>query len=89
MENILTRYVDICEEQRKAILKESAKGQSPYERAAEIAPTHPNVLLMRRTQDSYSREVRRVTNLLRKLKRHEWKMKDREQADEKVGDAEP
>jgi hypothetical protein len=69
LENILTRYVDICEEQRKAILKESVKGPSPYERAAEIAPTHPNALIMRRSQDSYFREVRRVTNLLLKLKR--------------------
>jgi hypothetical protein len=44
---------------------------------------------MRRQQDSCFREVRRVTNLLLKLKRYEWKMKDREQDDEKVGDGEP
>ena len=74
LENILTRYVEICEEQRKAILKESVKGPSPYERAAEIAPTHPNARLMRRMQDSNFREVRRVTNLLLKLKRHELRM---------------
>ena len=42
LENILTRQVEICEAQRKAILKESLKGPSPYERAAEIAPAHPN-----------------------------------------------
>ena len=74
LENILTRYVEICGEQRKALLKESVKGPSPYERAAEIAPTHPNAMLMRRIQDSYFREVRRVTNLLLKLKRYEFKM---------------
>ena len=74
LENILTRYVEICREQRKALLKESVKGPSPYERAAEIAPTHPNAMLMRRIQDSYFREVRRVTNLLLKLKRFEVKM---------------
>ena len=85
LENILRRQVEICEEQRKALLRESVKGPSPYERAAEIAPTHPNALLMRRTQDSCFREVRRVTNLLLKLKRYEWKTKDREQDDEKVG----
>jgi hypothetical protein len=85
LENILKRQVEICEEQRKALLRESVKGPSPYERAAEIAPTHPNALLMRRTQDSCFREVRRVTNLLLKLKRYEWKMKDREQEDENVG----
>ncbi len=74
LENILTRYVEICGEQRKALLKESVKGPSPYERAAEIAPTHPNAMLMRRIQDSYFREVRRVTILLLKLKRYEFKM---------------
>jgi hypothetical protein len=74
LENILTRYVEICGEQRKALLKESVKGPSPYERAAEIAPTHPNAMLMRRIQDSYFREGRRVTNLLLKLKRFEFKM---------------
>ena len=67
LENILTRQVETCEAQRKAILKESLKGPSPYERAAEIAPTHPNARLMRRMQDSNFREVRRVTNLLLKL----------------------
>jgi hypothetical protein len=74
LENILTRHMEICEEQRKAILKDSLKGPSPYERAAEIAPTHPNARLMRRMQDSCFREARRVTNLLLKLKRHELRM---------------
>jgi len=74
LEHILTRQVEICEEQRKAILKESLKGPSPYERAAEIAPTHPNAKLMRRMQDSNFREVRRITNLLLKLKRNQHKM---------------
>ena len=73
LENILTRQVEICEAQRKALLKESLAGPSPYERAAEIAPTHPNARLMRRMQDSNFREVRRVTNLLLKLKRHKRK----------------
>jgi hypothetical protein len=75
LENILTRQVEICEAQRKALLKESVAGPSPYERAAEIAPTHPNAQLMRRMQDSNFREVRRVTSLLLKLKRHEHRMK--------------
>ncbi len=74
LENILTRQVESCKAQRQAVLKESVNGPSPYERAAEIAPTHPNALLMRRMQDSHFREVRRVTNLLLKLKRHQNKM---------------
>jgi hypothetical protein len=74
LENILTRLMENCAAQRKTILKESVNGPSPYERAAEIAPNHPNALLMRRMQDSHFREVRRVTNLLLKLKRHQRKM---------------
>ena len=71
LENILTRQMDSCHAQRKAILKESVKGPSPYERAAEIAPNHRDALLMRRLQDSLLREVRRLTYLRRKIKRYE------------------
>jgi len=74
--------VEACEEQRKALLKESVKGPSPYERAAEIASTDHNTLLLRRMQDSYFREVRRVTNMLLKLKRHQRKMEAFEHQDE-------
>jgi len=71
LENILGRQVEACASQRKAIRKESVSGPSPYERAAEIAPTHPNARVMRRMQDSNFREVRRLTNLLLKIKRYE------------------
>ena len=71
LENILTRQMEACAAQRKAILKETVKGPSPYERAAEIAPTHPNARLMRNMQDSNLKEVRRLTNLLLKIKRHQ------------------
>jgi hypothetical protein len=74
LENILRRQVEACEAQRNAILKESLKGPSPYERAAEIAPAYPSATHLRRMQDSYFREVRRVTNLLLKLKRHQRHM---------------
>ena len=73
--------------QRQATLKELLAGPSPYERAAEIASTHPNARLMRRMQDSNFREVRRVTNLLLKIKRYERKMGALEQDDEKDGSA--
>jgi hypothetical protein len=82
LENILTRQMESCAAQRKAILKESVKGPSPYERAAEIAPTHANAMLMRRMQDSYFREVRRVTNLLLKMKRRERKAQADNENDE-------
>jgi hypothetical protein len=71
LENILTRQMEACEAQRKAVLKESLAGPSPYERAAEIAPVHPDARLMQRMQDSNLREVRRLTNLLLKIKRYE------------------
>jgi hypothetical protein len=74
LEHILTRQVEACEAQRQTLLKESVKGLSPYERAAEIAPTHPDAPRMRKLQDSCFREIRRVTNLLLKLKRYEYKM---------------
>ena len=69
--NILTRQVGSCEAQREALLRESVQGPSPYERAAEIAPTDPNAWVMRRMQDTNLREVRRLTNLLLKIKRYE------------------
>ena len=74
LENILKRQVEVCEAERKVALKESLKGPSAFERAAEIAPALPNAKLMRRMQDSNFREVRRVTNLLLKLKRNQHKM---------------
>jgi hypothetical protein len=69
LEHILARQVEICEAERKATLRESLLGPSPYERAAEIAPTEPNTSLMRRMQDSNFRQMWRVTNLLLKVKR--------------------
>ncbi|MGO8734316.1 MAG: hypothetical protein ACLQVM_16195, partial [Terriglobia bacterium] len=69
LEHILTRQVEICEAQRLATLKECVAGPSPFERAAEIAPAHPNVALMQRMQDSSFREVWRLSNLLLKIKK--------------------
>ncbi len=74
LRNILTRQVEACESQRKILLKESLAGPSPYELAAEIAPSHAEALLMRRMQDANMREVRRLTNLLLKIKRREPKL---------------
>ena len=82
LRNILTRQVEACESQRKALLKESLAGPSPYELAAEIAPAHADALLMRRMQDANMREVRRLTNLLLKIQRRERKMEALEARDE-------
>jgi len=81
LRNILTRQVEVCESQRKALLKESVAGPSPYELAAEMAPGNAEALLLRRTQDANIREVRRLTNLLLKLQRHADKTAAAEMAD--------
>ncbi len=57
-------------------------GPSPYELAAEIAPSHADALLMRRMQDANLREVRRLTNLLLKIKRQDRNMDPLETSDE-------
>jgi len=71
--------VDVCETQRKALLRESLAGPSPYELAAEIAPGHAEALLVRRVQDANMREVRRLTNLLLKIKGRGQNAEPREQ----------
>jgi hypothetical protein len=82
LRNILSRQAEACEAQRKALLKESLAGPSPYELATEIAPSHADALLMRRLQDANMREVRRLTNLLLKIQRRERKMEGLEASDE-------
>jgi hypothetical protein len=74
LRNILSRQAEACEAQRRILLKESLAGPSPYELAAEIAPSHAEALLMRRTQDANMREVRRLINLLLRIKRYERQM---------------
>ena len=39
-----------------------AHGPSPYERAAEIAPVHPNAALRQRIEDSSLRQLWGLTN---------------------------
>jgi hypothetical protein len=87
LENILRRQVETCADQRKAARAESRNGPSPYERSAEIAPTHRDALLLRRMQDSHFREVRRVTNLLLKIQRYARRMAAAREDDENDGGA--
>ena len=49
--------------------------------ALEIAPSHADALLMRRTQDANMREVRRLINLLLKIKRYERQVEALEKPD--------
>ncbi|MGA3165354.1 MAG: hypothetical protein ABSF14_04465 [Terriglobia bacterium] len=80
LENILRRQVELCEAQRVANLRECLAGPSPFERAAEIAPTHRSATLMRRMQDSNFRQVVRLTSLLMRIKRQERQMEALENA---------
>jgi hypothetical protein len=48
-------------------MRECLAGPSTFERAAEIAPVHPNSRFMQRMEDSSFRQVWRFTHMLRKL----------------------
>ncbi len=85
LRNILTRQVERCETQRKALLHESLAGPSPYELAAEISPVHAEAVLMRRLQDANMREARRLTNMLLKLQSRGRKAKLPELSDAEGG----
>lgn len=82
LENILVHQSELCEAIRQACLKEAVSGPSPYERAAEIAPTPAEALVARRVQDANMREVRRITNLLLKMQRLEAEIDGAEAGDE-------
>jgi len=78
LENILRRQRELCETQRKAILKESMAGPSPYERAAEIALAHPHAALMQRMEESSFRQIWRIATLLLKIESQARKAESRE-----------
>ena len=82
LRNILSRQAEACEEQRKDLLKESLAGPSPFELAAEITPSPADVLMTRRLQDANMREVRRLTNMLLKIKGQKRKMEPPESTGE-------
>ena len=66
LKDVLGRLVEECESECQALGQESLEGPSPWERAVEIMPDPASALLTRRLQDANFREVRRLTNLLRK-----------------------
>jgi hypothetical protein len=84
LKNILSRQAEACETQRQALLKETVAGPSAWERAAEITPDGSDALVVRRLQDANFREVRRVTNLLLKIKSEKRKKEALEASEEDV-----
>ncbi len=81
LENLLMRMAEICEAQRRTLREESRKGPSPYERAAEIAPTHPHAAAMQKMEDHALRQVERIKNMLMKIKRQDRQMEAIERTD--------
>ena len=81
LKNILTRQAESCETQRQDLLKETIAGPTAWERAAEITLDHPEAFAMSRLQEPSFREVRRITDLLLKLKARESKLEAREDND--------
>jgi hypothetical protein len=71
LENLLARMADICEAQRRSLRAESRNGPSPYERAAEIAPTHPDAAAIRKMEEHSLRQIERIQNLLMKRERQD------------------
>jgi hypothetical protein len=71
LENLLTRQVEIFEAQHRDLMRQCVNGLTPYERAAQIAPTHPDAPFMQRMEDSNFRQITRLSHLLVRLRREE------------------
>jgi hypothetical protein len=78
LENLLSRQIEIFDAKHREMLRQVVSGPSPQERAAEVAPTDPNELLLRRLEDSSFRKISRMTGLLIRLKRFERQGRDRD-----------
>jgi hypothetical protein len=74
LENILTRQVEILDTEHRALLREVIAGPSPYERAAELVPKHPESDLIRRMENSNCRQILRMSSLLIRLRQQEVQM---------------
>ena len=71
LRNILSRQAEQCDAERKELLQESIAGPWREERAAEVAPPHQDVLLVRRAQESHLRQLRRITDMLFRIQDRE------------------
>ena len=71
LENLLTRQVEIFDAQHRELMRQCVNGPTPYERAAQIAPTHPDAPFMQRMEDSNLRQITRLSHLLVRLRREE------------------
>ena len=71
LENLLTRQVEIFDAQHRELMRQCLNGPTPYERAAQIAPTHPDAPFMQRMEDSNFRQITRLSHLLVRLRREE------------------
>ena len=67
----MTRQVEIFDAQHRELMRQCVNGPTPYERAAQIAPTHPDAPFMQKMEDSNFRQITRLSNLLVRLRREE------------------
>ena len=73
-----------CEAQRSALRAASRNGLSPYERAAEIAPVHPDAAALQKMEDHALRQIERIKNMLMKIERQDRQMEAIDRADKKM-----
>ena len=71
LENILIRQVEIFEARHRELMRLTITGPSPYERAAEITPRHPDTEVIRRMEESNFRQLLRMAGVTLKLQRQE------------------
>ena len=71
LENILTRQVEEFEARHHDLMRQMVSGPSPYELAAQIAPTHPDLDVIRRMEESNFRQLLRMANVTVGLQRQE------------------
>jgi len=65
LKSMLDRFVQACEADRDAVLKEYLQGPTPYDRAAEVALVEPNQVLMHRIENADLRQVSTIVSLLK------------------------
>jgi hypothetical protein len=66
---LLTQQWSVWEKQLRDTVFGLGVKPTAYERAAELAPSHPRTMLMMRMEDASFRQIWRTTNLLLKIKR--------------------
>ena len=70
LHNLLRRQARECESERRELLKESVKGPSALERAAQVAQAAPDSLGVRKRDEFEFHQLATLVNILVKVDRH-------------------